>query len=87
MINMELEFKRSALKQLKNYKKKNPIAYKIIREQLGEIVKYPEDIRYKKVKRYPKYKRARKGNYRICFKVVDNCVYIGRIEDRSKAYQ
>ena len=87
MINMELEFKRSALKQLKNYKKKNPIAYKIIREQLGEIVKNPEDIRYKKVKRYPKYKRARKGNYRICFKEVDNCVYIGRIEDRSKAYQ
>ena len=84
---MELEFKRSALKQLKNYKKKNPIAYKIIRGQLGEIVKNPEDIRYKKVKRYPKYKRARKGNYRICFKVVDNCVYIGRIEDRSKAYQ
>ena len=87
MINMELEFKHSALKQLKNYKKKNPIAYKIIREQLGEIVKNPEDIRYKKVKRYPKYKRARKGNYSICFKVVDNCVYIGRIEDRSKAYQ
>ena len=87
MINMELEFKHSALKQLKNYKKKNPIAYKIIREQLGEIVKNPEDIRYKKVKRYPKYKRARKGNYRICFKVVDNCVYIGLIEDRSKAYQ
>jgi len=24
MINMELEFKRSALKQLKYYKKKNP---------------------------------------------------------------
>ena len=86
MINMELEFKHSALKQLKNYKKKNPLAYKIIREQLGEIVKNPEDIRYKKVKRYPKYKRARKGNYRICFKVVDNCIYIGRIEDRSKAY-
>ena len=87
MINMELEFKHSALKQLKNYKKKNQIAYKIIREQIGEIVKNPEEIRYKKVKRYPKYKRARKGNYRICFKVVDNCVYIGRIEDRSKAYQ
>ncbi|KZX13076.1 hypothetical protein MBORA_09790 [Methanobrevibacter oralis] len=86
MINMELEFKHSALKQLKSYKKKNPIAYKIIREQLGEVVKNPEDIRYKKVKRYPKYKRARKGNYRICFKVVDNCIYIGRIENRSKAY-
>ena len=54
MIKMELEFKRSALKQLKNYKKKNSIAYKIIREQLGEIVENPEDIRYKKVKRYPK---------------------------------
>ena len=63
MINMELEFKHSALKQLKSYKKKNPIAYKIIREQLGEVVKNPEDIRYKKVKRYPKYKRARKRNY------------------------
>ena len=83
---MELEFKLSSLKQLKYYKKKNSIAYKIIREQLGEIVENPNDIRYKKVKRYPKYKRARKGNYRICFKVVDNCIYIGRIEDRSKAY-
>ena len=86
MINMELEFKRSALKQLKNYKKKNPIAYKIIREQLGEIVKNPEDIHYKKVKRYPKYKRARKGDYRICFKVENDCIYIGRIEGRPKAY-
>ena len=87
MINMELEFESSALKQLKTYKKKNPIAYKIIREQLSEIVKNPENIRYKKVKRYPKYKRSRKGNYRICFKVVDNCIYIGRIEDRSKVYK
>lgn len=86
MINMELEFKHSALKQLKNYKKKNPIAYNIIRKKLEEIMKNPQDIRYEKVKRYPKYKRARKGNYRICFKVVDNCIYIGRIEDRSKAY-
>ncbi len=39
---MELEFKRSALKQLKNYKKKNPIAYKIIREQITEIVTIPK---------------------------------------------
>ena len=50
MINMELEFESSALKQLKTYKKKNPIAYKIIREQLSEIVKNPENIRYKKSK-------------------------------------
>ena len=32
MINMELEFKRSALKQLKYYKKKNPEAYKKTRK-------------------------------------------------------
>lgn len=83
---MELEFKRSALKQLKNYKKKNPIAYKIIREQITEIVNNPRDSRYKKIKRYPKYKRARKGNYRICFKIDNDCIYIGRIDDRSKAY-
>ena len=31
---MEFEFKRSALKQLKNYKKKNPVAYKMIFEKL-----------------------------------------------------
>ena len=85
MINMEIEFKRSALKQLKQYKKKNPIAYKIIYE-LGEIMENPNNILYEKVKRYPKYKRARKGNYRICFKEEDNCIYIGRIEDRSKVY-
>ena len=48
---MELEFKRSALKQLKYYKKKNPIAYKIIREKLEEIIKNPEDGDYKKVKK------------------------------------
>lgn len=83
---MELEFKLSALKQLKNYKKKNPIAYKIISEQITEIVNNPQDSRYKKIKRYPKYKRARKGNYRICFKIDNNCIYIGRIDDRSKAY-
>ena len=83
---MEIEFKRSAFKQLKQYKKKNPIAYKIIYEKLEEIMENPNNIRYEKVKRYPKYKRARKGNYRICFKVEDNCIYIGRIEDRSKVY-
>ena len=49
MINMELEFKCSALKQLKYYKKKNPIAYKIIREKLEEIINNPEDSNYKKV--------------------------------------
>ena len=87
MINMELEFKRSALKQLKYYKKKNPIAYKIIREKLEEIINNPEDTNYKKVKKYPKYKRARKRNYRICFKVANDCLYIGRIENRSNAYK
>lgn len=86
MINMDIEFKRSALKQLKHYKKKNPIAYKIIYSKLEEIMKNPYDIRYEKVKKYPKYKRAKKGDYRICFKVVDDCIYIGRIEGRPKAY-
>lgn len=83
---MEIEFKRSVLKQLKYYKKKNPLAYKMIREKLEEILENPEDIRYERVKKYPKYKRARKGNYRICFKVANNCIYVGRIEERSKAY-
>ena len=86
MIEMDLEFKRSALKQLKYYKKKNPEAYKIIIRKLEEILNNPQNKTYKKVKKYPKYKRARKGNYRICFKVSNNCVYIGRIEDRSKVY-
>ncbi|MDO5860511.1 type II toxin-antitoxin system RelE/ParE family toxin [Methanobrevibacter sp.] len=66
---MELEFKRSTLRQLKYYKKKNPIAYKLIRKKLEGILNNPEDSNYKKVKKYPKYKRARKGNYRICFRV------------------
>lgn len=86
MINMELEFKRSALKQLKYYKKKNPKAYEMIYKELEEILNNPYNISYKKVKKYPKYKQARKGNYRICFKVLDNCIYVGRIEDRSKVY-
>ena len=75
MINMEIEFKYSALKQLKQYKKKNPIAYKITYKKLREILKNPNNVRYEKVKRYPKYKHARKDNYRICFKVDDNCIY------------
>ena len=83
---MELEFKRSALKQLKNYKKKNPSAYKIIYKKLEEILNNPYDTQYKKIKKYPSYKRARKGKYRICFKVSNNCIYIGRIDDRSKVY-
>ena len=83
---MELEFKRSALKQLKYYKKKNPIAYKMIREKLEEIINNPEDTNYKKVKKYLKYKQVRKGDYRICFKVENDCIYIGRIEGRPKAY-
>ena len=87
MVKMEIELKRSAFKQLKYYKKKNPIAYKLIREKLGEIIEDPNDNSYEKVKKYPKYNRARKGNYRICFKVEENCIYIGRIEIRSKVYQ
>ncbi len=83
---MEIEFKNSALKQLSYYKKKNPQAYKMIFTKLNEIIENPSDIRYEKVKRYPKYKRARKGHYRICFKVDNDCIYIGRIEGRSKAY-
>lgn len=83
---MEIEFKRAALKQLKNYKKKNPVAYKLIYQGLEEILENPNNSSFKKIKRYPKYKRARKGSYRICFKVEDNCIYVGRIEDRSKAY-
>ena len=73
---MELEFKRSALKQLKYYKKKNPVVYKLILEKLEEILDNPDNVRYEKVKKYPKYKRARKGKYRICFKVENNCIYI-----------
>ena len=83
---MELEFKRSALKQLRYYKKKIPVAYKLIFQGLKEILENPNNASFKKVKKYPKYKRARKGNYRICFKVEDNCVFMGRIDDRSKAY-
>ncbi|AMK15559.1 type II toxin-antitoxin system RelE family toxin [Methanobrevibacter olleyae] len=83
---MEIEFKRSALKQLKYYKKKNPIVYKLIYQGLEEILENPNNTSFKKIKKYPKYKSARKGHYRICFKVEENCVYIGRIEDRSKVY-
>ena len=39
MIDMELKFKRAALKQLKHYKKKNPTAYKMIFEKVGDIGK------------------------------------------------
>ena len=84
---MEIEFKRSAFNQLKYYKKKNPKVYKMIYEKLEEIMENPNDIRWKKVKKYPKYKRARKGKYRICFKVENNCLYIGHIEDRPKSLQ
>ena len=54
--------------------------------ELEEILNNPYNISYKKVKKYPKYKLARKGNYGICFKVLDNCIYVGRIEDGSKVY-
>ena len=80
---MELEFKRSALKQLKYYKKKNPVVYKLILEKLEEILDNPDNVRYEKVKKYPKYKRARKGKYMICFNVENNCINIGRPKDMA----
>lgn len=83
---MDLIFKKSVLKQLKHYKKKDPIAYKIINKKLDDIKEDPFNIRYKKVVTYPSYKRAKKGDYRICFKVVGDVIYVGRIEDRSGAY-
>ena len=83
---MKIVFKRAALKQLKNYKKKDPLAYKLIKSKLLEISDNPFDVRYEVVVSYPSYKRARKGRYRICFKVVDDYIYVGRIDDRSKVY-
>ena len=45
---MELEFKRSVLKQLKYYKKKNPEAYKIIIRKVEEIL---DNLRIKLTKK------------------------------------
>ena len=84
---MEIEFKRTALKQLAYYKKKNPKAYQMIYSKIEEIRKNPNDIKTKKIKKYPKYKRVRRGKYRICFRIKDNCIYIGRIDDRGKVYK
>lgn len=83
---MKLKFKRSVVKQLKHYKNKKPVAYKLIYEKLEEILEDPDNIHYKKVKKYPTYKQARKCKYRICFKISDDFIYIGRIEERSKVY-
>ena len=45
---MEIEFKRTALKQLAYYKKKNPKAYQMIYSKIEEIRKNPNDIKTKK---------------------------------------
>lgn len=78
MINMELEFKRSTLRQLKYYKKKNPIAYKLIRKKLEGILNNPEDSNYKKVKNIQNTKEQEKE---IIESVLEwaNCSYIGHI--------
>ena len=83
---MKISFKNSVLKQLKYYRKKDPLAYKIIWDKLEDIMENPYDIRYIKVNKHPNYKRAKKGGYRICFKIVDDIIYVGRIDGREKVY-
>ncbi len=73
---MEVLIRTSVLKTFEKIYKKNPKHYKIIEKAILEIGNDHYNKKYSSVIKYPPYKRSRAGNYRICFKIVNNNVYM-----------
>ncbi|MGI6565604.1 type II toxin-antitoxin system RelE family toxin [Methanosphaera sp.] len=84
---MKILLNKNTEKTLNKLKKKNPVILQQVSKTIEEISKNPNSNKYEKVVKYPSYKRARSGKYRICFKTLDETtLYIARIAKRSKVY-
>lgn len=83
---MKVVLTKKVDKFLRKIHKSNPRMYKILKKELLKIESNPYDSRYESVVKYPPYKRSRKNNYRICFKIIDDKIIISRIGKRDKVY-
>ncbi|WP_303235794.1 type II toxin-antitoxin system RelE/ParE family toxin [Methanosphaera cuniculi] len=84
---MKLIMHRNAEKKINKMLKKDSDSGKKIIKTIEEIINNPYSSKYEKVVKYPNYKRARSGKYRICFKITKNDeILIAKIDNRSKVY-
>ncbi len=83
---MKIVLTKKVDKFLRKLYKSNPKMYNVIKKELLKIESNPYDSRYELVVKYPPYKRSRKNNYRICFKVSGDKIIVSRIGKRDKVY-
>jgi len=80
---MQINLKKSALKDLKSIDKKEQ--NKII-DTIEKLKQFPKVSNIKRLKNFTPTYRLRVGNYRILFDVKEDTIIIGRILHRKEAY-
>ena len=83
---MKVVLTKKVDKFLRKLHKSNPKTYNTLKKELLKIELNPYNSKYEFVVKYPPYKRSRKNNYRICFKIVGDKIIISRIGKRDKVY-
>ncbi|MBT6338103.1 MAG: type II toxin-antitoxin system RelE/ParE family toxin [Desulfobacula sp.] len=81
---MEINIRRSAIKDLKklDHKNKEKIHLRIL-----ELKKFPNISNMKKLTNFEPAYRRRVGDYRILFDVLEDTIEIGRILHRKDSYK
>jgi mRNA interferase RelE/StbE len=81
---MQINIRRSAIKDLKkiNYKNREKIHIKI-----AELKNFPNISNLKKLTNFEPAYRRRIGDYRILFDVLEDTIEIGRILHRKDSYK
>jgi len=81
---MEINIRRSAIKDLKKLDRKNR---KKIYLRILELKEFPNISNMKKLTNFEPAYRRRVGDYRILFDVLENTIEIGRILHRKDSYK
>ena len=80
---MEIKLRKSAIKDLKKLSKEDK---RRIHIKIHELTNFPNVPNCKKLTNFEPAYRARVGNYRILFDVIQDEIEIGRILHRKKSY-
>ncbi|MBW2654878.1 MAG: type II toxin-antitoxin system RelE/ParE family toxin [Deltaproteobacteria bacterium] len=81
---MEINIRRSAIKDLKKLDRKNR---EKIHLRILELKEFPNISNMKKLTNFEPAYRRRVGDYRILFDVLENTIEIGRILHRKDSYK
>jgi mRNA interferase RelE/StbE len=81
---MEINIRRSAIKDLKKLAHKNR---EKIHLKIFELKNFPDISNLKKLTNFEPAYRRRVGKYRILFDVLENTIEIGRILHRKDSYK